>query len=182
MVLQRRPGSRLGRGGRRVLGVVVIFIVLAVFLLLALEVLGSLVLVNGAGLVIAIQYIANVAGAELVQFLVLVDDDDCDLDVAQDAQLVGFLEESTFAFQKGDRAIAVILDGLNCYFSSPHDQNSRRSYEVTGLYLVSGGRVVSVPIYLKSRGRVSNGTIEKRKAWWEALVLPSAGARAASRR
>jgi hypothetical protein len=66
--------------------------------------------VNETYIVVSAQGLIDVARRELVQFLVVAEDDDGDVDRTQHRQLVGFLEQAAFALEEGDGAVAVVLD------------------------------------------------------------------------
>jgi hypothetical protein len=55
-----------------------------------------------------------------VELLVGAEDEDGDIGRAEDGQLVGLFEETKLALQEGDRAIAVILDGLDLNLPTTH--------------------------------------------------------------
>ena len=102
----------------------VVFVVFIVAVLLAHEVLRALVFVSsailrdlsaqnsfsaalsirdrwGAYILIAANGLVDVARGKLVQLLVVAEDDDCDVDGAEDRELVRLLEQAAFALQEG---------------------------------------------------------------------------------
>lgn len=103
----------------------VAILVLIVHVLLAHEVLGSLVLVGAAIVLIAANGLVDVARRELVQLLVMAEDDDGDIDGAQHGELVGLLEETALALEEGDGAVPVVLDGLYLDLPATHGEGGR---------------------------------------------------------
>lgn len=64
----------------------------------------------------------DVGGGELVQLLVVAEDDHSNVDRAEDGELMGLLEEAALALEKGDGAVAIVLDGLDLDLAAAHGQ------------------------------------------------------------
>jgi hypothetical protein len=127
--------------GRRVrVGAVgqVVVVVIVVAVLLVLEVIGALELVRTTVLarsarapregftyrrscvLVALQKVGEVGGRVFVELVVLAKDDDGDVDRGEDGELVGLLEQTALALEKGDGAVPIILDGLDFDFPAAH--------------------------------------------------------------
>lgn len=106
----------LGKGG------VFVVIIIVVAVLLAHEVLGALVFVCAAIVLVATNGLVDVARRELVQLLVVAEDDDSHVDRTENGELVGLFEQAALALEEGDRAVAVVLDGLDLNLSAAHGE------------------------------------------------------------
>jgi hypothetical protein len=117
----------------------VVVVVIVVAVLLVLEVIGALEFVRAtvlaqlataawregvtyrrSGVLVALQEVGEVGGGVFVELVVLAEDDDGDVDGGEDGELVGLLEETALALEKGDGAVPIILDGLDLDFPAAH--------------------------------------------------------------
>jgi hypothetical protein len=97
-----------------------ILVVVVVVICAAVKVGRSLVLVGPAVISVAIEDGTHFVGRVLKELLVVTKNDDGNLYIAEHGKLMRLLEETALAFQKGDGAIPVILDGLDFDLSASH--------------------------------------------------------------
>lgn len=62
----------------------------------------------------------DISTREFKQLARTIEDDDGDVGRAEDAQLVGFLEEAVLALEKGDGTVAIVRDGCDRDLASAH--------------------------------------------------------------
>ena len=62
----------------------------------------------------------DVGGAELGELAIVAKDDDGHLRIGQDGEFVRLFEETGFALEIGDRAVAILLDGLDLDLFATH--------------------------------------------------------------
>lgn len=106
--------------------VFIIFIIIVRACMLIRKVLWSLVFVRAAIVLEPPDYIVDIRRRVFVQLLVVAKDDDGDIDGAEDGEFVRLLEETAFALEEGDAAVAVVADRFNLDLTSAHDVLARR--------------------------------------------------------
>lgn len=100
---------------------------------------------------VSAEGLLDVGRGELVELLVVAEDDDGDIDRAEDGELMSLLEEPSLAFEKGDGAVAIVLDGLDLDLAAAHfvawSENSPSRYAGRLSAVVS---LSSLPYHLPS--------------------------------
>lgn len=108
----------------------IVIIVVVHILSLAIEVGRALVLVGSSIVLVSGENLSNIATRVLVELLVIAKYYDGDIDRAEDGKLMCLLKKTTFALEKCDRAVSIILDGLDLNLSSPHRGDARILWKV----------------------------------------------------